>query len=102
MPPDRVDQPVDVFQELPGKTGLADARRADDGHEAGAALARGGVEQVLEKAQLIAATHEWGLECLGAPAPTDLGNHPQGPPGGNRARLALQEPLPGRIEDDGP
>ena len=64
MPPDRLDQAVDVLQELPRQAALADARRADDAHQPRPPLAAGGVEQVLEQAQLLVAADERRLERL--------------------------------------
>ena len=62
VPEDVVDEAVDVLQELPGEPALADAGRADDRHEPGAAVAAGGVEQVLEQPQLVVAADERRLE----------------------------------------
>ncbi len=56
---------------------LADARRADDRHEAGPPLAARGVEQVLEQAQLVVAAHERRLEGVGAAAAAALGHDAQ-------------------------
>ncbi len=67
VPPDAFDDAVDVLQELPGQPALADPGLAGDRHEPGALLAGGGVEQVLEQAQLLVATDERRLEPV-APA----------------------------------
>ena len=63
MPPDGLDQAVEVLEELPGEAGLADAGRADDRDEPGAPLAARGVEQVLEQPQLVVAADERRLEA---------------------------------------
>ena len=52
VPPDGLEQPVDVLLELPGQPGLADAADALDRDQPGPALLRGGVEQLLDQAQL--------------------------------------------------
>jgi hypothetical protein len=100
MPPDRVHQPVDVLQELPGETGLADAGRADDRYQAGAFLAGRGMEELLEQPQLIVAADEWRLERLGAVAPADPGDDPDGAPGWNRRGLAFERLLARFLEGD--
>ena len=64
VPPDVLDQAVDVLEELPGEAGLADARRPDDRDQPGPALAGGGVEQLLEQAQLVVAADERRLQRL--------------------------------------
>ncbi len=100
MPPDRVDQAVDVLEELPGQPGLADAGRADDADQAGAALAGRGVEQVLEQAELVVAADERRLERVLAVAAADLGDDPSRAPGCDRRRLALEVLLAGLLEGD--
>ena len=67
----------------------------------GPLLAPGGVEQVLEQAELVVAADERRLEAsrmrLRPPA---LGDDPQRAPGGDRAGLALEHLLAGRLERD--
>ncbi len=100
VPPDGVHQAVDVLQELPGQSCLADPGGADDRHEAGPPVPACRVEELLEHPQLIVAADERGLERL-APVPaTDLGDDPERPPGGHRARLALERLLAGLLERD--
>ena len=100
--PDRLDEAVEVLEELPGEPGLADPARPDHADEAGPALARRGVEQVLEQAQLVVATDERGLERLAPVPPADLGDDPQRAPGRDRGRLALERLLAGLLEGDRP
>ena len=88
--------------ELPGEAALADASRTDDRHEAGTAVARGGVEEILQLTQLGVAPDEGGLQALAAVAPAALGHHPEGPPGRHRGHLAFQHLLACLLEDDGP
>ena len=90
VPPDGLDESVDVLEEFPGEARLADARRSHDADEAGPAFATGRVEQVPELAHLLVAPDERGLEALGPPDPAALGDDPDGSPGGNGRDLALQ------------
>ena len=69
-------------------------------HEPRPPLAARRVEEVLEQAQLVVAADERRLERLGAVAAADLGDDPQGAPGRDRARLALEHLLAGRLEGD--
>ena len=85
VPPDRLDQPVDVLEELPGQARLADPGRADDADQPRPALAGRRVEQVLELAELLVAADERRLERLGPADPAALGDDPDGAPGGDRA-----------------
>src|SRR5947209_8536028 len=48
VPPDPADQAVDVFEELPGETGLANPAGSDDADEPRPTLARRRVEELLE------------------------------------------------------
>ena len=52
VPPDGLDEAVDVLEELPREAALADSGRADDGDEAWPLLAARRVEEVLEEPQL--------------------------------------------------
>ena len=102
MEPDRLHQAVDVLEELPGEARLADPGRADHRDQAGALLAAGGVEELLQEAQVVVAADEWGLERLGPVAAAAFGDHAQGAPGLDRRLLALEDLLAGRLEDDRP
>ena len=66
------------FEELPGEAALADARGTDDRHQARAPLPAGGVEQVLEQAQLVVAADERRLEGVRAAPAAALGHDAQG------------------------
>src|ERR1700690_2993345 len=98
MPPDCLDQAVDVLEELPGEAALADAGRADHRHETCSLLASRRVEEVLELAQLVVAADERRFERLLAIASTGLSDHPERPPGRHGRRLALELLLAGRLE----
>ena len=86
VPPDRLDQPVDVLEELPGQARLADPGRADDADQPRPALAGRGVVEVLELAELLVATDERRLERLGPADAAALGDDADRAPGGDRAR----------------
>ncbi len=101
VPPDGVDEAIDVLEELPGQPTLADAGRTDDRDEPDALLAARGVEEVLEQAELLVAADEGRLEPLAAVASADLGHDPQRAPGRDRAGLALEQLLAGLFEGDG-
>src|SRR5207302_1226413 len=62
MPPDVVDEAVDVLLELPGQARLADAGHTDRGDEARSAVVRGRVEQVLDEPELSVAADERRFE----------------------------------------
>ena len=96
----RLDDAVDVLEELPGEAALADARLARDRDEPDPALARRRVEQVLEQAQLRVAADERRLEALVATAAAALRDDPQGAPRGDRRGLALEQLLAGRLVRD--
>ena len=101
MPADRLDQAVDVLQELPGEPALADAGRADDRDEAGPPLAGRRVEEVLEQAQLVVAADERRLERLasGSAPPRSATTRSARHAGTGRA-LPLSDLLAGRLEGD--
>ena len=101
VPPDLLDQAIEVLRELPGQAGLADARRPDDRDEAGAPFPAGGVEQVLEQPELVIAPDEGCLEGVRAALATAFGNDPKGAPRGDRGGLALELPIADRLEGDG-
>jgi hypothetical protein len=81
MPPDVVNQAVDVLLELPREPGLADAGDADHRDEARAPIVRGRVEQILDEPELPAATDERRLEpdrtTLAAPRRDDSRRTPE-------------------------
>jgi len=48
MPPDLLDQAVEVVAEFAGESALPDSGWTNNGHQPGPLLARRGVEQILE------------------------------------------------------
>ena len=102
MPQDAFHDPVDVLLELPRQATLADAALAGDRHEPEAPLAGRRVEEVLQEPKLRIAADEGCLEPVAPPDAAPLGDHPEGAPGGDRRRLALQELLAGLLVGDGP
>src|SRR5207247_1242382 len=102
VPPHEFDEAVDVLEELPGETALADACRADDRHQPGTLLTAGRVEQILQEPQLRVPAHERRLERLASVAATDLRHHPERPPGRDGACLSLEDLLACFLEGDRP
>jgi hypothetical protein len=100
VPPDPLEQAVEILEELPGKARLADAGRSDDAHEPGPTLPVRRLEQALELAELLGPAHERSFQRLRAVAAAALGNDAQRPPGGNRGSLALEGLIAGRLEGD--
>ena len=90
MPPDVVNEAVDVLLELPGQARLADACYTHHRDEARAPIVRGPVEQILDEPELPAATDEWRLEpdraTLAAPRRDDSRRTPEP----DRLRFPLQ------------
>ena len=101
MPVDRLEDAVDVLEELPGEAALPDSRLAGHGDQAGLPLATRGVEEVLQEPKLVVAAHERRLDALAPVGAAALGNDAEGPVGGHRGELALERLLPGRLEGDG-
>ena len=62
MPPDVLGETVDVLEELPAQARLADAGDAHDGDKVRPSLRRGGVEELLDEAELSVSSHERRLE----------------------------------------
>ena len=100
VPPDRLDEAVDVLAELPGQAALADPGRSGDRDEPGAAVPPGRVKGLLERPQLLVAADKGRLEDVRAVAATPLGDHPHGAPGPHGRGLALEGLLAGRLEGD--
>ena len=100
VPPDPLDDAVDVLLELPGEPALADAGRPGDGHQPRPAIAARRVEELLEQSELLVATDERRLERVARPLAAALGDDPQGAPGRHRLGLALERLLAGRLEGD--
>ena len=101
VPPDRLDQAVEVLLQLPRQPALADAALPADRDHAHTTFAAGVVEQLLEQPELGIATDERWLQPIVAPAATALGNDPQGPPQSHRRSLALECVLARWLEGDG-
>ena len=100
VPPDRLDDPVDVLQELPAEPALADAGGAHDADQADPPLAAGGVEELLQEPKLDVAADERRLERVGTTAPTPLGHDTSGTPRRESGGLALQLVFAGGLEGD--
>src|SRR5215212_9930353 len=100
MPPHRFHDAVAVLRQLPGQSALAQSRRRADEDESRAALAPGGVEQVLEQTHLVVASDERGLEGVRPVLAAELGDDPGRPPGLNRARFTLEHVLSGWLVRD--
>ena len=100
VPPDGVDEAVEVLEELPREAGLPDPARSDHAHEAGPALAARRLEQVLELAELLVPADERRLERVAPVPPAALGDHADGAPRRDRRRLALERLLAGVLEHD--
>ena len=100
MPPDRLDQAIDVLQEFPREAGLADPCRSDDADQAGPALTARGMEQVPELAHLLVTPDERSLEPFGATDPAALGDDPDRTPGGHGRDLALERQIVDGFEHD--
>ena len=102
VPPDILGQAVDVFPELPVQPGLADSGGAGHQDQARDPPLGGGVEQLLDRAQLRVPAHQRGLEPVHPLLAADPGQHPGGPPQRLRLGLALQGVLAGVGEPDRP
>ena len=100
MPPDGLDQPIHVFQELPGQPRLPDAGRPDDTDEARPTLSPGRVEQVLELPEFLIATDERCFKGIGPADAATLRDDSDGTPGWDRACLALEQLVGRRLKDD--
>ena len=101
MPPDELQQPVEVFGELPGQAGLADTGRADDRDETSAPLSARRVEQVLEQAELVITSDEGRLQGVRATLATTFGDDPEGAPCRDRGGLAFEGLVADGFERDG-
>ena len=89
VPVDRLEDAVDVLQELPGEAALADAGLAGDGQRGAPALARRGMEEVLEQAQLVVAAHERASRPSDRPWPPRLATTRRARQAGTGAVLPL-------------
>ena len=100
VPPDHLGQSVHVLLELPGQPRLADAGNADDREQPCLALLRGGMQELLEHAQLAVATDEGRLEAGRTQRATARGDHAGCAPEPDRFWLALERVHP-RVLVDG-
>ena len=90
VPTDVVDEPVEVLLELPGEPATCRCRPIpSDRDEPRLALVRGGVEEVLEQAELAVASDERRLEASRATLAAVARQRP-----GRRARAATGSVLP--------
>src|SRR3972149_969106 len=96
MPPHGRDDAVEVLLELPGEPALAYPAGPDDRDEPGAALPGGGVEEVLQQAQLVVAADERRFERPAPTATAAVRYDAKGKPGRHGCGLALQLLLAGR------
>ena len=102
VPPDALDEPVDVLQELPGEARLADAGRPHDADQAGLGLRAPVAWKRSLSWRSSSSRPTNGASSVSAPSdPATLGDDAHGPPGRDRAALALQDLVPGSLEGDG-
>ncbi len=98
VPVDRLEHPVDVLEELPGKAALPDPSLAGHGDEARLPLATRGMEEVLQQAQLVVAADERRLDPFAPIRAAALGDDPEGAERRYRGDLPLERLFPGRLE----
>ena len=79
VPPDLIDEPVEVLVELPAEPRLADAGDPDDRDELRLSLLGAGVVELLHESQLAVATDEWRLEPGGLERASPAGGHSESP-----------------------
>jgi hypothetical protein len=101
VPPDLLDEPVEVLLELPRQARLADPRRPHHAHEARFPVTSAGVKQVLEQPELLVPPDERRLERLAPVAAATLRHDAKGVPRRHRRLLAFQRLGAGRLERDG-
>ena len=99
MPEHLVGEAVRILLELPRQARLADAGDAGDADEV-RAPALGGVEQILEQAQLTLPADERRVEPGAAADAAPGGRDAHGPPERHRLGLALERERPGGLADD--
>jgi len=90
VPPDAVDQPVDVFLEFPRDAALADPTDADHRDQMRAALLSRSVKQLLDEVQLPIAAGKCRLELAVPGGPAHQADHPHSSPQRHRSGLAFQ------------
>jgi hypothetical protein len=90
VPEHALHDAVEVLLELPEDAALADAGNPGEGHQAGLAVPRRGMEEVLQQLQVLVATDEGRLEHRPTTPATAAGDHAHRLPDLDRALLALQ------------
>ena len=102
VPVDVLGQPVDVLPQLPHQARLADPGDAGHVHQPRPPLPTGGVQQLLDQAQLLVPADERRLRAPPAPGATALADDTDRAPGRHRLLLALQRQRLDRHERDRP
>ncbi len=100
VPPDLLDDPVEVLVELPDQSRLADPGDPRHRDQLRPAVLGAVVEEVLDPFQLAVAPDERRLEPGRAKRAAATGNDPQRPPQRYRLRLALQLLFAGALVDN--
>src|SRR3954451_18072708 len=90
MPTYEVTDPIDVLEELPSESALADARQPRHGHKPRAVFFERRVEQLLDQAHLALAPDEGRLQPVHALRAADGGDDLPGGEQALRLRLAFQ------------
>ena len=90
VPPDLLDDPVEVLVELPHEPRLAGAGNAGDRDEVRLPVLGGGVEEVLQQLELALAADERSLQAGGLQGPSAAGDDTERPPQRDRLGLALE------------
>ena len=91
VPQESLGQSINVLLQFPHNSRLADPRDAADVKQSGAALAAGGVQQLLRQSQVLVTANECRLGCGSATgAPTAFADHPERQPRRHPFRLPLQ------------
>ena len=100
VPPDRVDDPVEVLVELPRQARLADP--GDPGHrnEMGPPFRRAAVEELLDQLQLALAPDERRFEPCRAQCSAHSGDDPKRFPEPQRLGFAFEVVVAGALVDD--
>ena len=99
VPPDVVDQPVDVFVQLPDQPGLPDAADPLHGDQMDLPVVRGIVEELLDQSKLRSRPVKGGSIAVDRPAPAET-DDPHGSPEIDAACLAFQLERAGRLVGD--
>jgi hypothetical protein len=100
VPPDGLRDAVDVLEEFPGETGLADAREADDGQQARRLLLSRRMQRFLQQSQLAISADERGLQTGWAQCTARRGDNVARAPQALRLGLAFELVHSGVVVDD--